>query len=95
MASHRFSCTQYFTGLAFLCSNIYLPWLRTAAHVSPLLPSARLAGVRRGRRLREPAAAAAAQEARRGGARPAQQDAGRLTTQPVPPTLLKQGNLKF
>ena len=25
MASHRFSCTQYFTGLAFLCSNIYLP----------------------------------------------------------------------
>ena len=24
--SHHFSCTQYFMGLAFLCSNIYLPW---------------------------------------------------------------------
>ena len=32
-ASHHFSCTQYFTGLAFLCSNIYLPWSHLWARV--------------------------------------------------------------
>ena len=36
VASHCFSCTQYFTCLAFLCSNIYLPWPEDTAHLQPL-----------------------------------------------------------
>ena len=55
MASHRFSCTQYFPGLAFLCSNIYLPWGHPSLRA--LTPSCTFAGGGTAQEVGEPQAA--------------------------------------